>query len=109
MIYQLCLNEFEKVRYLFRDMDHDLVISSILARKTPARIYVDNSDSPNAAATWFNSRIILEGNPDDVSFIHDLQKLFSIVVIPQLRNAGLDSYALFLARSMAKSNWESIS
>jgi len=95
MITMLSSNQYQKLRSIFRSMDHDLVIDSILASKTPARVYVDNQDSPTAAATWFNSRIIIAGNPSVVVFNHDLNTLFADEVIPQAIKAGFDGFALY--------------
>lgn len=52
MIYQLKEDEYESVRFLYRDLRPNLVVDSIIDGTTPAWVFADHNSKPQTAAMW---------------------------------------------------------
>ena len=52
MIYKLHQKDYHKVSPLYHDLDHDLVIFSVIENSSPGDIYVDNREAPTIAFLW---------------------------------------------------------
>lgn len=88
-------NSYELVRPLFLGMDIHLVGRSILAKKTPAQIFVDNNEAPKALFAQAGHRYILAGNAEIDSFNRGIQKQFNEVILPHAQEIGLDGFAIY--------------
>ncbi len=69
--------EFHRAAPLFTGMAHHLAIVSVLAGRTPARIFIDDHSHPQAALVWAGHRIHLAGNPARGEFNSGLAHLFA--------------------------------
>lgn len=95
MIYTLDNSQSAYAASLFASLvDHNLVLGSILAGKTPASIYVDDPQHPKAAFTWFKYRAFLAGNPSSSNFVFGLANLLKDELIPRAQRLGIDACIL---------------
>jgi RimJ/RimL family protein N-acetyltransferase len=88
-------NAYELIRPLLLNMDIHLVGRSILAKQTPAQIFVDNVEHPKALFAQAGHRYILAGDSEIDSFNLGIQKLFTNVVYPREIAAGQEGFALY--------------
>ena len=88
-------NSYELVRPIFLGMDFHLIGRSILAKQTPAQIFVDNMEHPKALFVQAGHRYILAGNPEIDTFNLGIQKMFANVIYPRALAAGLDGFGLY--------------
>ncbi len=88
-------NSYELVRPIFLGMDFHLIGRSILAKQTPAQIFVDNMEHPKALFAQAGHRYILAGNPEIDTFNLGIQKMFANVIYPRALAAGLDGFGLY--------------
>lgn len=86
---------YELVRPLLLNMDIHLVSRSILAKQTPAQIFVDNVERPKALFAQAGHRYILAGDSEIDSFNLGIQKLFTNVIYPREIAAGQEGFALY--------------
>ena len=86
---------YEKIRPLLLDMDFHLIGRSILSEKTPATIFVDNTEQPNALFAQAGHRYILAGDCEIDSFNIGIQKFFTNVIYPREVAAGHEGFALY--------------
>jgi RimJ/RimL family protein N-acetyltransferase len=102
VIYQLTKKDYEKVRPTFEGMDYHLVVNSIVAGMTPARIYADHPTHPKAAFTWTKHRFYLAGDAGNDAFNRALNRLFVQEIYPQAIAAGMSAFVLYYSPD----NWE---
>ena len=95
-MYELQPTQFEATRNLFTPLCHHLAIESILAGRTPGRIFVDDVEKPRTAVAWFKRRVYLAGNRTDDRVNLALNRLFTDVYYPEMRAAGLKQSAFTL-------------
>lgn len=88
-------DSYEKVRPLLLGMDYHLIGRSILAKKTPATIFVDNNEHPTTLFAQAGHRYILAGDSEIDSFNLGIRKLFTNVVYPHEIAAGHEGFALY--------------
>ena len=88
-------NSHELIRPLLLGMDFHLVGRSILAKKTPAQIFVDNNEAPKALFAQAGHRYILAGDAEIDSFNRGIQKQFNEVILPQAEAEGLGGFAVY--------------
>ena len=75
MIYELTSRDYERVRPLFQDLDHHLIIRAALENTTPTKIYVDRVESPEAAFICSVEGYFLAGTPNNTAFTAGLRDL----------------------------------
>lgn len=95
-MHELHQAQFEITRNLFSPLTHHLAIESILAGKTPGRIFVDDMEKPRTAVAWFKRRVFLAGNRTNDVVNVALNRLFTTVYYPEMIAAGLDEAAFTL-------------
>jgi RimJ/RimL family protein N-acetyltransferase len=76
MIYELDMQDYEKVRPLFASLNYHLVIFSIIEGNSPGRVYVDDVDHPQSAFVWdkVEAGFYLAGREDNDAFNEALNK-----------------------------------
>ena len=97
MIHELPAHAYEKVRPVFKTLDHNLAVNSIIAGLTRARIYVDDPLNPRAAITWIKHRVYLAGSTHNDGFNRAVDELFTAQIYPQNVAAGRSEFALYYA------------
>jgi len=75
VIYELDKSEYEKVRHLFNELDYNLIISAIIERTSPGRIYVDDVVTPETIFLCSVEGYYLSGYADNDSFNKALNSL----------------------------------
>ncbi|MBL8062614.1 MAG: GNAT family N-acetyltransferase [Anaerolineales bacterium] len=88
-------NSYELIRPLLLGMDIHLIGRSILAKQTPAQIFVDNHEQPRALFAQAGHRYILAGDPEIDTFNFGIQKLFTDVIFPRTLAEGQDGFAIY--------------
>ena len=88
MTAELPADSFERLRPLLPQPCLHLVVESILAAATPARVFVDDAARPRAALVWCRNHFFLAGDPDIQKFNQDLHDLFTGIIYPQRQAAG---------------------
>ena len=101
-------NSYELIRPLLLGMDIHLVGRSILAKKTPAQIFVDNNDYPKALFAQVGHRYILAGDAEIDTFNRGVQKHFSEVILPQAQANGIDGFAVYYDTSAWEKKMEAL-
>jgi RimJ/RimL family protein N-acetyltransferase len=86
---------YELIRPLLLGMDFHLIGRSILAKQTPAQIFVDNMEHPKAMFAQAGHRYILAGDPEIDSFNLGIRKLFADVIYPQVLAEGQEGFAIY--------------
>lgn len=91
-------NQLYVARPLFDVMaGHHLILPSILAGHTPARVWVDDPTRPKAAAALFHNKLYLLGSSGEPRFNARLAGLLVQEVFPQLRENGAGVMLVFPA------------
>jgi len=75
VIYELDKSKYEKVRPLFNQLDCNLIISAVIERTSPGRIYVDDVVTPETAFLCSVEGYYLAGPVDNGSFNKALNRL----------------------------------
>lgn len=75
IVFELEQKNYEKVRKLFKELDYQLVISSVIDGSEPALVWVDNKEKPQASFMATNEGYFLAGDPTMESFNHGLSNL----------------------------------
>jgi len=75
VIYELDKSKYEKVRPLFNQLDYNLIISAVIERTSPGRIYVDDEVTPETAFLCSVEGYYLAGHVDNDSFNKALNRL----------------------------------
>lgn len=88
-------NSYELIRPLLLHMDFHLIGRSILAKKTPAHIFVDNNEAPKALFAQAGHRYILAGDAEIDSFNRGIQKQFNEVILPRAQTEGVGGFAVY--------------
>ena len=88
-------NSYELIRPLLLGMDIHLIGCSILAKQTPAQIFVDNHEHPKALFAQAGHRYILSGDPEIDSFNLGIKQMFANVIYPRAVAAGLEGFAVY--------------
>ncbi len=101
-------NSYELVRPLFLGMDFHLVGHSILAKQTPAQIFVDNNERPKALFAQAGHRYILAGDSDIDSFNLGIQKMFANVIYPRALAEGQEGFAIYYDSSTWEEKMEAL-
>jgi RimJ/RimL family protein N-acetyltransferase len=86
---------YELIRLLLLGMDFHLIGRSILAKQTPAQIFVDNMEHPKTMFAQAGHRYILAGDPEIDSFNLGIQKLFADVIYPRTLAEGQEGFAIY--------------
>ncbi|MCW4049231.1 MAG: GNAT family N-acetyltransferase [Candidatus Bathyarchaeota archaeon] len=61
MLQELSEKEWVKTKSVFKPMNHNLAVESVLKSLTKSRILVDDLTSPHVAMTWSKARIFISG------------------------------------------------
>ena len=88
-------DSYDLIRPLLLGMDIHLVGRSILARQTPAQIFVDDARRPNVLFARAGHRFILAGDSSIDQFNQFVQTHFTDVIFPRAAAQGLDGFALY--------------
>lgn len=88
-------SSYELIRPLFLGMDIHLIGRSILAKQTPAQIFVDNNENPKALFAQAGHRYILAGDSEIDSFNLGIRKLFTNVIYPRAAAQGQEGFAIY--------------
>ncbi|MCL4274654.1 MAG: GNAT family N-acetyltransferase [Anaerolineales bacterium] len=88
-------NSYELIRPLLLGMDFHLVGRSILAKQTPAQVFVDNHEQPKALFAQVGHRYILAGDSEIDSFNLGIRKMFTNVIFPQAIAAGEEGFGIY--------------
>jgi GNAT superfamily N-acetyltransferase len=98
MIYPLEHAHFAKIAALLGEVDIHLAARSILAGRTPAEVYVDDPQRPQAVLARTQHRLLIAGNPELNGFNLDVQRLFAEKICPEAQAAGQEGFILYYAR-----------
>jgi RimJ/RimL family protein N-acetyltransferase len=85
------------LRALFQPLDLHLTVPSILAGKTDAPVVADHPVHPQAAATWFHSKLFLVGRSDLPDFNQALGERLQGVEFPAGKAHGQEAVIVFNA------------
>ena len=88
-------NSYELIRPLLLGMDIHLIGRSILAKQTPAQIFVDNHEHPKALFVQAGHRYILAGDSEIDSFNLGIKQMFANVIYPQALASGQEGFAVY--------------
>jgi len=80
---ELQLEEFEKVRELFREVEYNLNCMTVIAGINPGRIWVDSKEKPTCAFMVDNVwSLFLAGNPNNSEFNASIGKMWKDEIFP---------------------------
>ncbi len=96
-MYELQIEDYVKIRPLFRPLDHHLAVTAILEGTVPARVLVDHPTHPQAALTWTKRRYYLSGSPDNDAFNAALSRFLSERIDSQQPRSGSVLFVLYYA------------
>ncbi|NHK32983.1 MAG: GNAT family N-acetyltransferase [Asgard group archaeon] len=84
---ELQLEEFEKVRELFTEVEYNLNCMVVIAGINPGRIWVDSKEKPTSGFLIDNSwTYFLAGNPNNYEFNTSIGKLLKDEIFPKVEN-----------------------
>lgn len=92
---ELHSENYERIRPLLLGMDFHLVGRSILTKKTPAQIFVDNAERPTTLFAQAGHRFILAGDASISNFNQRIKAYFTEVILPQAKAEGLGGFAVY--------------
>jgi len=96
MITLLTPDQLPAARTLFNAMaGHHLILPSILAGLTPARVWVDDPNAPRVAAALFHNKIYLLGSSREAGFNATLGELLTGEVFPELKQNDVGIALIF--------------
>jgi RimJ/RimL family protein N-acetyltransferase len=97
MIYQLIKEEYESIRYLYRNLRFNLVVDSIIDGNTPAWVFVDNKNKPQTAAIWNKQdAILLAGNDCNAKFNTAFGEQLFQRIIPDAQRRYIPEISLYI-------------
>ena len=86
MLYELKVDEFNKVKPLFSKLNNRTAIFSVIEGNTKGKIFVDNAANPRCAFFWNDFRYsYLSADPLNKIFQNDLFILLSETLIPEAK------------------------
>ena len=88
MIYELKPGEYEIARPIFKGLQYNLAIFSVIEGNTPGSVYVDDVADPKTAFVWDKSRdsgFYLEGYERNAGFNAALNRLIVERLYPEAR------------------------
>jgi RimJ/RimL family protein N-acetyltransferase len=119
MIRTLTSKDFNTVSELFRGIEFNLEIPSIIAGDTRGDIYVDNLSSPNSAMIWDRlNNVFLSGDALDEQFAQSIYHRITSTFIPQIANRKMEYMTIYygnpswedtIERMLSKQNLHKIS
>jgi RimJ/RimL family protein N-acetyltransferase len=97
-IHKLDKNDYQKVRPLFKGINHHMAIAAIINGEIPdAPVYVDNIDNPQTAVMLAGHRVFLAGNTENNDFNRAVADLFADEYYPQMLDAGKEAFTIYYA------------
>ena len=100
MIHELKPGDFYKVTGIFRGHKQYIPVMAVIEGNFPGRIFVDNRDRPETALVWAISRwSYIDGNPDNLQFLHSIANLLNRTVIPVLRKVNRNWFEIYSPNS----------
>ena len=94
MLYELKVDQYQKVGKLLQSLDIHLAINSIIEGKSTGRIYVDDPNHPNSAFIWARNRTFLVGKSQNEVFNTAVKNLFEKEIYPESLKSGIDGFSL---------------
>lgn len=94
MIYKIEPDSYEKVRPLFKGLDHTLVTIAVIEGNCPGTIYVDDAENPETALIVSSEGYYLAGNDNNNEFNKELKELLGDTIIPKRIKKGEESISL---------------
>ena len=101
-------NSYELIRPLLLGMDIHLIGRSILAKQTPAQIFVDNMEHPKAMFAQAGHRYILAGDTEIDSFNLGIQKMFANGIYLRALAEGQEGFAIYYDSAAWEEKMEAI-
>jgi len=86
--------QFENASKVLEALDIHLALDSILSGLSPARIFVDDIDSPSAVFTWYKGKAWLAGDTENKAFNVDLDTYLRETYFEVLRTYGATGFRL---------------
>jgi len=97
-MHELRRRDYERVWELFQDLRYNLVVESVIAGHTPARICIDDAAAPRAAWMWNRmGTMLLAGRPDNHVFNRALSVLLREHVVPDARRRQIPALTLHVS------------
>ena len=91
--------EFHRTEAIWSELDAHLVVRSVLAGLTPARMWVDDALTPRAGFMWAGHRLLLGGVSDHGPFNHALRELILETLYPEALAGQHVMFTLYYAPS----------
>jgi hypothetical protein len=83
-IHKLKADDYPNVEGLFKELDYNLQISSILEGRTKGAVYADDPDDPGSAFIWNEDfKFYLAGETDNHGFNEALNDLITEKIYPR--------------------------
>ena len=87
-------SENSRIHSLFKPLDYNLAISSIMAGLSPSDIYANNPEKPVVALIVSKNHIFLAGSPQNGKFNQALHHLITQTIFMEKGAAGIDVFFL---------------
>ena len=94
MIYKLEPSSYERVRPLFKGLEHTLITVAVIEKNCPGTIYVDDPENPEIALIVSSEGYYLAGNDKNNEFNKELKELFDTTIIPEKIKEGEENISL---------------
>ncbi|MFN2218404.1 MAG: GNAT family N-acetyltransferase, partial [Anaerolineae bacterium] len=91
MFVELGVDQYERVRDLYRGMDHSLSIHALIEGNNPGHLFVDDADQPRTALALTVEGYLLAGEDRDPATNEALRRLFEEQILSGKVFVGVDS------------------
>jgi RimJ/RimL family protein N-acetyltransferase len=93
--------QYDSVRPLFAPLTHYLTPDSILAGRTPGRVFADDPDAPQTAVAWYGHRAFVGGRAD-AQARQQMADWWQNVVLYEKAQSGLEGLVLHVDAAWSK-------
>jgi len=91
MFVELGADQYERVRDLYKGMDHSLSIHALIEGNNPGHLFVDDADQPRTALALTVEGYLLAGDDSDPTIREALRRLFEEQIFSGKVFVGVDS------------------
>ena len=83
--------DYAKVNDLFKELNYNVVINSIIKGNAQGEVYVDNTEAPKAAVVWDNvGEILIGGDSSDEAINRAIDSTIKNILIPKINKSDVE-------------------
>lgn len=99
-MYKLKQGEYKIAKGIFKELNFNIVINSVINGNTPGEIYVDDIDDPKNALVWdMMGELLIEGESDNSKFDMEVKNLILNDLMPRAKERYVPSFDFYYSKN----------